>query len=86
VTYHPGVIGLCAEILTDPHNAGGLPCRGAGKIDSRKAGGVGLGRTGARNHGLILAVVSCWRYLMSRLMSYLSSQCPARRRARAGAR
>ena len=80
VTYHPGVLGLCAEIVADPYDTGGLLRRGAGKIDSGKASGVGLSRTGARNHGLILAVVECGCYLMSRLMSFLSSQrrpsCP----------
>jgi hypothetical protein len=65
VTDHPGVFGLRAQILIDPHNAGGLLCRGVRKIDSGKAGGVGLGRTGARGHGLILAVVQCLRYLTS---------------------
>jgi hypothetical protein len=74
VSYHPGVLGLCAEILPDPHDPGGLLRRGAGKVDSGKASGVGLSRTGARNHGLILAVVESGRYLMSRLTSFLSSQ------------
>src|SRR5215208_3063754 len=65
VTDHPGVLGLCPEIFTDSHYAGGLLCRCAGKIDCGKAGDVGLGRTGARSHGLILAVVQSWRYLVS---------------------
>jgi hypothetical protein len=58
VTHYSGVLGLSADVLADPDDAGGLLCRGAGKINSGKADLVGLGRTGAQCHGLILAGIA----------------------------
>jgi hypothetical protein len=50
MTHHSGVLGLGAEIVADPDNAGGLFGRFASKINGSEADCVWLSRTGARSH------------------------------------
>jgi hypothetical protein len=51
---HSGVLGLRPQILVHPHHPSRFFCRSARKVDGGQTGRVGLGRSGARSHGLIL--------------------------------